>query len=541
MQSPEGGPSRPPYPWEASRPAESPKPSVAASPSAYDSPNSPDGPESQPDGVMGFYKVVRNGLHFYGLTNGTKLSGQVSIPIEVGYENTDSLTGAEVSNGTTNDPISGLTVSYFGGLPSADWNTILTTNGTYQIQPGIHIGDSAGSFQVTGTPISVTVTNPIWFPEPFNVAGDYLLVQAQSIHANGTYQIDIYEDAWRGGTNLFLQVEGAIDSAGFITYQGFRGFIVNLTDINGNPLPSNWYDVDVTTFAAGTPVPHPAGSGTKVTNTVPVERFWPTNQNFLTKFTIGYMPVYGNPRLGASPAVQLEGMIQNVYGPAQLRNGLGVAPGHDQDPFELWGQTNFTTWLITYLRQDEIRNLYYFGHGATDYFGTKDPHGSDRPGPGQIRISDLNFVLGNNFKDPLSGGSKHSFRFAFLDGCNTANGDLCKAFGIPKIKKMTTNDFYNRGMRARAFVGWDKYHTVGLAHQAVNTTHTMLITNFFAAWSGASGAYPVGHPRYNMARTLRDAITWAAQSGSWTGTYNPEYRHLILYGYEDLLWQDTVP
>jgi len=50
-------------------------------------------------------------------------------------------------------------------------------------------------------------------------------------------------------------------------------------------------------------------------------------------------------------------------------------------------------------------------------------------------------LLRNNLNDPLKGTNMHPYRFVFLDGCNTADGNWPQAFGIPKKKGMVIIDF----------------------------------------------------------------------------------------------------
>lgn len=56
----------------------------------------PEDPDPQDDPMPpdpGFYRVVANGLHFFGLTNGGVLSGVVDVPIEMSLTSTDQITG----------------------------------------------------------------------------------------------------------------------------------------------------------------------------------------------------------------------------------------------------------------------------------------------------------------------------------------------------------------------------------------------------------------------------------------------------------------
>ena len=523
--------ARPPFPWDpgAIRPAEiesSPVRTLAPSGVSFNSyaENEPqpegDGDDGGDPPSYGFYRVVRDGVHFFGLTNGAVLSGNVTFPIEICFDDGVSVDGFYVSTGTTNEtfPLNGFEIDdVTNGLPTkAFWDTRQVTNGTYQLFLGCQY-DESGYFEAP--PVSVAVSNLIWFPDSWNVAGYYLDVEAQSVHTNGTYHVDIYDDT---GFNV-LQVDGTNDAEGFITYGGYRGFLVINYDEYGEQYPSTYYAVAVRTAPAG------GGATAATANVVKAEFVWPRSSGGWTKFAIGYQPVFGNPVYGGVNAVLLQSMIQNVYESAQNRpGGLGVIRGSDQNPFELWSMYDFSNLLlVSDLRDDQVRNFYYFGHGGARTVGNRVPK-NHFPNPAYIGTSDLTLVLRNNLKDPLADTNAHPFRFVWVDSCETANGDLCKAFGIPKQKNMPASAFNNRGVRYRAFMGWDEKF-VG-AWGAVNETHLTFVSDFWWGWQLTdTNGWPF---------TLRRAVDYAAKKRDIL-TEKPSWaKHLIIYGYEGLIWSD---
>lgn len=221
-------------------------------------------------------------------------------------------------------------------------------------------------------------------------------------------------------------------------------------------------------------------------------------------------------------------MIQGVYASAQARPGFPqgqrVIRGADQYPYELWSQFEFTQLLAPDLRDDLVRNLYYFGHGATTYIGQKAV-------PRFLSIDDFNFVLRNNFKDPLAGTNAHPFRFVWLDGCHTAKGDLCKSFGIPKEENVVTNRFTSRGLRYRAFMGWTGGHLIRVG--AFSRQHATFVADFWNGWPSAG--------TNGLPRTLREAHTYAATQQGTAYPWQDAVNHLRIYGFEGLQWQDTLP
>ena len=495
----------------------------------------------------GFYRVVRNGPHFWGITNGMVLSGKLTLPVEVGVSSQQRLGGLQIYAGNDPDnhiPIQGLDFTEVDGvMPKAVWDTRQMTNGIYPLHFEMVVGEAGDQFTVASAPFTVTVSNQVWFPDPWNVAGLYMPVSAQSIHTNGTWHIDIYkEPPANGGTNFFGWVSGVIDTNGFISYQGYPKFLVNLTDQSGNPLPSKWYDIVVFTQAAGVSqqgIP----TGPASTNRIWVEPPWPTNSitTWRTQFGIGYMPVFGNPTgTGNIPAGDLEGVVKAAYSAAEGRPPLFVHPqsGSWAAPLELWNQGGFTTLLTTILRADEVRNFYYLGHGNPNFIGSFSPPPPGKPGGGGIRIPELNFVLGNNFANPLNGTngapSPHPYRFVWLDGCTTADGNLCKAFGIPKIQNMNTNDFLLRGLRYRAFLGWNGYVVVKVG--VVNLPLFNFMSDIWEGWRT-----PIITNSTTYWRTIREAHSYAALQRDTKTNALPFAKNLIIYGYEGLKFPDTLP
>ncbi len=126
------------------------------------------------------------------------------------------------------------------------------------------------------------------------------------------------------------------------------------------------------------------------------------------------------------------------------------------------------TWLNLrgYLFRRENRNFYYLGHGAPnsvggdwDRYDTNNvPIGSEinqSTNPVSVAYLTSAWVRTNLVFNRYSGPKP--YRFAFIDGCSTANGDWPDAFRIGKATN--TLAFYqnpNRKPRTRpqAFIGW---------------------------------------------------------------------------------------
>ncbi len=472
--------------------------------------------------TLGFYRVVRKGLSPYGWTTNQLLNGIATIVLELGNVATPadfSFYAGATNNGGQLDPIPGFDIlAPTNGTLRAIWNTALATNGVYHLVFGAKFGNG-NILTVEGRAFTVTVSNQICFPDSYNWAGYFLEIQAQSVHANASAHVDIYDESGFG----FVFLDTVTDSEGFVTYGGIRGFRVANYDLNGLQYPDDVYTVVVSTTAEGSGDAGAGASTATGTNFLWAERAWPsTPPHFDTQFSIAYMPVFGDPSYGNGSAVTLQTLIQDIYVEAQYRNHFDVVRGHDQNPFELNRETDWLL-LLQDLYQDDVRNFYYFGHGGPGLIGRSDLAAIP---PVLTFLNTLNITSALNNTPSITSRPRHPYRFVFLDGCDTAIGGMCQTFGIPKKKNMTAADFTKKGLRLRAFMGWDNAEFIALAG-AISQPHVRFLGDFFDDWF-----YPDDEGNDT---TLRQAIN--AAKGGWGEVDN----HLIVYGYDRLSFYDTLP
>ena len=117
--------------------------------SGADSPQPPGGnpPGGNPPGgggsgfvpETGFYRVVRNNIHLFGVTNNTVLSGAVPLTVEFGNDDTNRfLEQVFLTDNDSDDNLPGTTFSDFplanGVSPNGVWDTTQVTNGVYTLQ-----------------------------------------------------------------------------------------------------------------------------------------------------------------------------------------------------------------------------------------------------------------------------------------------------------------------------------------------------------------------------------------------------------------------
>jgi hypothetical protein len=165
--------------------------------------------------------------------------------------------------------------------------------------------------------------------------------------------------------------------------------------------------------------------------------------------------------------------------------------------------------LQTYLFQTNSRNFYYNGHGSKS-------------------------SIANVSSASLAAIIKHRYRFVFLDGCETANGDLDSAFGINGPGRYPLSYYQNAGHRPAAFVGYDVSPWYALPGQVVRNGITYdneipwqvpyFIFNFLFYWDEDL----IGE---GLADAILDAIN---DLPSVQGFPTQPGEHLQIYGYDAL-------
>jgi hypothetical protein len=430
-----------------------------------------DGPEPEDAGGgpgCGFYRVVRVGINWFGITNGTVLSGEVPIPLEFGNPDTNRLLAAVFLTDTNDD--NNISGSTFPELPyeaanhlSGTWDTTQVTNGVYDLQVGARLTDGTVYLD---HPVTVIVSNLIWFPDPWNVGGLGIYIGAQTAFTNGTWHLDVYDDQ----NNHIGFLDGPIDADGYCNYPGIPGpgFTLDNTDGSGNQNPSTAYTTVMSAAPMGGAPPYPMA-----TNKVFIEPAW----NFATKAVVCHMNVFPNWQPGWNDVRTLMDIVWNVeqiFHP-NLLGGITT-------PCEMFSSNDWGN-VVLKLMDPSARDFFYFGHGAENALGTAGAN---------LLVSDIRLFLKNHIDDPLTATNRHPYRFVFFDGCNTADGRWPQAFGIPKKEGMSVTDFtQKRGIRPRAFMGWNREKAVGtgiISGGQLYPPHMNYISTFWNYWgNGTTG------------------------------------------------------
>jgi hypothetical protein len=447
----------------------------------------------------GFYRVVRDGVHLWGLTNGMIVSNVLVTPIEFAVDSTDQVVGVTFYD-TNNNPIIGASAQPYGNGWLLVWDTLMSFNGDYPIQAELNF---ASDPPVMSQPVTMTVNNVISFPNYFSqVFGDQMWIYAVTI-PNAAYELDIYDE----NTNYLGTFEDYADSSGTIS------FIWNLVDANNNlsdstnflgvftvdtsgqsnvrsmvatestpnhnflnPSP-NQKTIAYKVKAKGGPVPHGGGSSSASANNFwTKEPAWTPNDNWV----VAYAPLT-DP--ASDPNTALKQSFTMIGAEADGNEGVvntlanstysNLSPGNipNSTAFELTDAASRAQ-LLLYLANHTYENFYYFGHGDDSHISAYNGAAS------AISKDQIAAALGNvplSYQNPSSAYdnssfppsfsptvapnmqrvASHPYRFVFLDGCETARGNFSESLGIPAIT-VNTNFFATAGVESRAFVGYTK-------------------------------------------------------------------------------------
>ena len=170
-----------------------------------------------------------------------------------------------------------------------------------------------------------------------------------------------------------------------------------------------------------------------------------------------------------------------------------------------------TNWIVfrDAITNQNVRNVYYFGHGAPDYIG--DTYN----GLGSLYLS----ILLNN---QAASTNNHRFRFVWLDGCETASAKWANAFGLGTRENVPLSDYtvrpgvfmgsVNKFVIASAIVDGAGNVVAGSCKQDM-----YLFRSEFAFWWGING------------QPVSEAITSAKRFSNWS-----EFQYLKLWGYGNM-------
>lgn len=361
---------------------------------------------------MGFYRVVRAGLHIVGMTNGMTIAGNASFPVEVGVL-------------SSNKPILSLDVSALEAAESrvqfvpekgywmALWNSPFTPNGTWNVS----LRASLPFYEPArfSPPQTQIVSNDMMFETFSSKFGDALLVYAILAASNLSYSVDLY-----GETNNLIRSFSGIATNNYIIHTW------NLRDSN-NTLRSDQKFTGVFTLAA-------AGANSK--------------KRTYTKGKGGagdaFVVAWAQSGVAANTATRLGDMMQQYV--VDILNSPAADFPYELSPGNSWNGTTFRATsatksnLVATLSDNNYGNFYFFGHGS--------PHGIAASG----YFENDPFRLSKAEMDEAFGTNRMDYRFVFIDSCDAGAARLCEVFGIRR-EQVSRNTYAALGLKANAFLG----------------------------------------------------------------------------------------
>src|SRR5882724_2609529 len=150
----------------------------------------------------GFYRVVRNGAHLWALTNGTTLSGTVTIPVEAGNDGGTMETVTFQANNTGIPGVEPLEPPF--SLLSFQIDTTRLNNGDNYLvaeaawnmatNADLEADDLPTFVNLQSPSVQVVVSNEISFPNWVDEFGsDSMSFDVVSIYPDADWQINIYD------------------------------------------------------------------------------------------------------------------------------------------------------------------------------------------------------------------------------------------------------------------------------------------------------------------------------------------------------------
>lgn len=451
-----------------------------------------DGPETEDGGGgggaepgTGFYQVVRDGVHIVSITNLTNgvLSGTLPVLIEAGNADlsTTDVKGSLECAALIIDGAKFAGEGVISAPPAYPWqfefDTAYLENGdhTFQVEVTWANPDSSDVNNQFLTRYSdaftISVSNAIYYPEWEPLVGEapisaYLLA---TVHTNQPWQINITD------------VNGAhVQTLSGYATNGVIEAYWDLIDTNGvartNASADPEFNSVVTVNAAG------GGTSSKKTAAKKQpQRDYPTHGRWVIAYQDSFKFEYSenDEMLGS---IYTFGNVADTHGgaiayapPPGSTNDIGQTfpiryqkTNHIDPNITAAAIAKDHNLLLQFITNSLNRNIYIYGHGS----------GSTMVGGfGSWRV-----------KNAL----QHRYRFVFLDGCKTANGDWDKAFKISGPGAYPLSHYQKQGTRPAAFCAYkvDTLHSVGgpVIHGGVTYDHTIpwqipgFITNFLFFW-----------------------------------------------------------
>jgi hypothetical protein len=401
--------------------------------------------------VAKFYKVVQTGISIQMCDSNT-LSGTVDIPIEIGIPTNQILSGLAFLVNDEGSRAMSVPQAPFTSRPSGTFDTTLVTNGWHTIQAiAKYPSSTVGGYDVyTSQVVVVRTQNHVTFPDMLFTWGDQLNVRATLDTQITNWSANIWAGDYEQGSpsNHLLRTYSGITSNGQID------FVWDGQDSNG------------VTFAAGVftnvtfLIDDPAGRSV-----------WREGNQQPANFLVSYMRLLSEFSPGDVNFIDMIHEVAQTIAASEPLYYLDTSGTGIDSTWEITDtRAGWNDWA-TKVASSQMANLFYFGHGTEDSLGFRPSNVNSG-----FYIHELDYLIGNIVIEEglfLKKRIPKFFRpyhFVFLDGCETAKGTWCEAFGIEQ-KQTTTAAYQTNNVAPKAFLGWkNKCLTQVADNSAANTT-----------------------------------------------------------------------
>ncbi len=427
----------------------------------------------------GFYRVLGVRLAA-GLTNGMTASDFINIQTrpEVGSQYIRL-----IANGLTY-PMQNLLLPPYTNTNSVTFSVdtarlanggpyTLQVEGTWQDPTAILRDD--GLLKAVSQPIAIYVTNELSYPDWDDyVNDDSDSFYVRSAHPVADWEIDVYNyhdyfNWYYGYTNNISPIHVATGS----TTNGLIEYHWDLIDDNGNLRTNKDIDPYFVSFTytswsgngglsenaarANGVHPNAGGGGGSAEKANPFQQQsapWPSDGGY---WIVGYqnmfrhyydsgnlMPQMLNAWLGAAGGIGLGVFYKTPIGGTNAQ----TFPLRYQYPKGHWlydsnfnddGEFNDYDLFRAMIQDPRARNFYYFGHADEDNIGN-----------------------GVHATPTIALGLTHRYRFVWVDGCDTANGDLDRLFNINGPGLFSLGYYQERSKRPAVFIGHNQTIPLGI-------------------------------------------------------------------------------
>ena len=409
-----------------------------------------------------FYKVAKTGISIL-LCDSNTFGGVVEILVEIGLPPGKELAGVNfLMDGQPSMSILDPDIP-FGSTSSAHWSTLYVSNGWHTLQafasyPDSGQSEAGGYSQYSSQIVTVQTVNAIIFPDFPTTFGTALPITALLSSSNASWTVTIFSPS-----NSLLRTYSGSTSTGRIDV------VWDGNDTNGVSFGGDFVDVQVSTVPSGGFAAEEAGEDPSAKIRV--------HKRPVGGYPSGFLVTYENAAVQQRSAEEgFQAML------SQVDDSLVGGPYDLIGPNSIDNNTNSWAAWKTSLSDSSTANLYHFGHGSWKDLGVNPKAHLG------FYVKEIQAYLTNTTEAGFLGFghtlvTKHPYRFVFLDGCNTADGDWCVAFGVDR-KKTSAAQFAQKGVEPQAFMGWVTIKVYIEGHGLFDPDHYNFVVNFFNRWIG---------------------------------------------------------